>query len=184
MVKRRKVLIGAGSLLAGGAAATGTGALSSTEVDRTATGEIVGDADAYIRMIPYGENEDFASTENGQLVLDFSDGGKNAPLNNQGPSNGEGLNADSINKFDQVFRIAANDNGGEFDVWIKSHSDHLRFYWSSKKTGYTYKSNSVRLSVGGNTNVDVGVEIDLEDVDQPQKVLTGNNNFTVHADDV
>jgi len=183
MVKRRKFLVGAGALFSGSAAAMGTGALSSTEIDRTATGEIVGDGDAYIRMVPYGENSEFASIENGQLTLDFSDGGENAPLNTQGKSTGLGLNADSVNKFDGVFRISANDNGGAFDVWLESNSDHIRFYWSSKKSGYANKGNSVELSTEGNTNVDVGVEIDLEDVDRPQTVLQGNDDFTVHADD-
>ncbi|WP_176451459.1 DUF1102 domain-containing protein [Halorubrum sp. Eb13] len=184
-MERRKFVIGLGSLAAGGAAATGTGALSSTAADRTATGEIVADDEAYIRLVPYGENSEFASQENGQLVLNFGDGGENAPLNNQGKSNGLGLNADSVNEFDSVFRITANDNGGAFDVWVESNSDHLSFYWSNKKSGAATKQNSIELEAasGANTSVNVGVRIDLDDVDQPQTVLNGNDNFTIHAED-
>jgi len=182
-MERRKFIIGAGALLSGSAAAVGTGALSEADVERTATGEIVGDKDAYISLRPYGENSEFATMENGQLALDFSDGGDSAPLNTNGKSTGLGLNADSVNYFDGVFRISANDNGGEMDVWLESDTPRLEFYWSSKKTGATTKANAVTLSTGGNTNVDVGVKIDLDDVDRPQTVLYNNDNFTIHADD-
>jgi len=177
-MERRKFVIGAGALLSGSAAAVGTGALSEADIDRTATGEIVGDSTAYIKLRSYGENSEFSSIESGQLVLDFA-----KETSSPGPTDGQGLNADSVNHFDGVFRIAAQDNGGAFDVWLESNDPRLSFYWSSKKTGATTQGNSVRLNVDGNTNVDVGVKIDLNDVDNPQSVLTGNDDFTIHADD-
>ncbi|WP_323674401.1 DUF1102 domain-containing protein [Halorubellus sp. PRR65] len=179
-MERRKFIIGAGALLSGSAAAIGTGALSESTMDRTATGEIVGDKYAYLKFRSYGENSKFSSIEDGQLVLDFA-----KETSSPGPTNGQGLNADSVNYFDGVFRIAAQDNGGAFDVWIESDNPHLSFYWSSKNSGSTTQGNAVRLenAQGADTNVDVGVKIDLEDVDNPQEVLTGNDDFTIHADD-
>jgi len=192
LMQRRKFLIGLGSLAAGSAAVMGTGAVSSSEIDRTATGEIVGDANAYVRLVPYGENSEFARTNgNGQLTLAFDDGGPNAPLNNQGPSTGEGLNADSVTYFDGVFSISANDDGDPFDVWIEDNTqgDVLSFYVSgglSGKPNYPQpigRNNKYTLSVAGNTNIVIGVKVDLEDVDSPQKVLTGDDDFTIHAED-
>jgi hypothetical protein len=187
-MQRRKFLIGMGSLAAGSATAMGTGALSSSEVDRTATGEIAGDADAYLRLVPYGENSEFARTEDGQLNIVFDDGGPDAPLNTQGKSNGEGLNADSVSEFDGVFRISANDNGNPFEVWIENNTQHLDFYVSGGLSqGKSYPlpigpNNKYELSVAGNTNIDIGVRVDLDDVDDTGVVLTGDDNFTVHAD--
>ncbi len=51
-MKRRKFLIGAGALAAGGAAALGSGAFTSVEADRDISVEVTGDNNALVRLTP------------------------------------------------------------------------------------------------------------------------------------
>jgi len=168
----------------------GTGAVSSSDVNREVEGQVVADSDAYIRLVPRGENGDFAEYKNGQLTLDFDASNSNhEPHNTQGPSTGEGLNADAVTYFDGVFRISANDNGDPMDVWIENNMEYLDFYVSSGVgQGKNYPlpigpNNKYELSVEGNTNIDIGVVIDTTNVESPQEVFTGTNDFTIHAED-
>lgn len=170
----------------------GTGAITSSSIQRSAQGGVVGDADAYVRLVPRGENSEFARVRNGQLALDFDDGGPNAPLNTQGKSEGQGLNADAVTYFAGVFRISANDNGDPFNVWIEDNTEPanmLTFYVSSGVgQGKNYPlpigpNNKYELSVEGNTNIDIGVKVDTRGVERPQGVLVADEDFTIHAED-
>jgi hypothetical protein len=96
MVKRRKVLIGVGSLAAGSAAAMSTGALSAQSADRQLDGRVAADAAGYTRIRPEDLNGHFAETkDNGEIYLNFDQNG----------SGGNGLNPDSLNMFYNVFYI-------------------------------------------------------------------------------
>ncbi|WP_311172425.1 DUF1102 domain-containing protein [Halobellus ordinarius] len=102
-MKRRKFVVGLGSLAAGSAAAMGTGAFASVEATRTVGVNVTGDKSAYLgleEMSPYAEH-------NGkQLVLDFSDNG-----------DGDGINPDSVTTFDGVFQMT-NNGPNNLDITI------------------------------------------------------------------
>jgi len=167
-----------GSLAAGSAAAMGTGAMDAMEMDRNATGEIVGDGSAYIAL-GTGYNDEFASIDGGQLELDF--GGE------VGPYGGEGLNQDSVNHFHQVFSVTAQENGkGGFDLYFTAkNSDVLQFYWGSDPSDSAMGAqNSKPLNSGsGPSEYTIGVTIDLENVESTGTILGANDDFTIHVDD-
>jgi hypothetical protein len=78
-MKRRKYLLGFGSLVAGSAAALGTGAFSSGSIpDRQVTAKVDSDVDAQIALIP-GEDPD-VSLDDGEITLDLT-GSENQGVN-------------------------------------------------------------------------------------------------------
>ena len=94
-MERRKFVIGLGSLAAGGAAATGTGAFSAAQITgRQADIEVNGDDSALIQMVPghatsvAGEDSTVTSNRvwlnDGQLAISFDDGA------------GTGINPESV----------------------------------------------------------------------------------------
>lgn len=110
MVKRRKFIIGVGSLIAGGAAATGTGAFTTMDSgERTAEVQVAADSKAYVELKPDGkyarENED------GELELAFDDG----PAIFEG-----GINPGSTYHFEDVFTVAADHEFGDTYFYIET----------------------------------------------------------------
>jgi hypothetical protein len=80
MVKRRKVLIGAGSLLAGGAAATGTGAFTEVSAERTINfNKKVGDADGFVSIAPAGTTSGAEGTDTAMSQSGIAQGTSNYP---------------------------------------------------------------------------------------------------------
>jgi hypothetical protein len=113
-MERRKFVIGLGSLAAGGAAATGTGAFSAAQIDgREADIGISGDTGALIQLIPGNNDEapdvgsvdpanstvpdDRVFLESGQLGISFNDDG-----------GGDGVNADSVYQVGAIGNDAAD----------------------------------------------------------------------------
>jgi len=98
-MERRKFVIGLGSLAAGGAAATGTGAFSAAQVSgRDANISVAGDDSALLQLIPghqavtdgtVGENR--VRLEDGQLKITFDDSGSE-----YGNGDGAGIAPDSV----------------------------------------------------------------------------------------
>ncbi|MFT4923403.1 MAG: hypothetical protein ACI8XM_002629 [Haloarculaceae archaeon] len=86
MVKRRKMLIGMGSLAAGSAAAVGSGAFTSALITRDADVTVANDKSAYIQLEKGGARGvgDKVGHENGELYIDL---GRNA--------SGSGVNDDA-----------------------------------------------------------------------------------------
>ncbi|MFC7074972.1 hypothetical protein [Haloarcula halophila] len=83
---RRKFLIGLGSLAAGGAAASGTGAFTAATVGRDGDIGVANDDMAYISLSPGGARGigDKIGYENGDLYIDFSeDSGSGTGVNDQ-----------------------------------------------------------------------------------------------------
>ncbi|WP_455448957.1 hypothetical protein [Natrinema thermotolerans] len=100
-MNRRNVLVGLGTIVAGGGAALGTGAFSSVEADRTVSVAVAGDASSALGLddadsggTPYTEA---SSTSNGTLELNFD---------NLGDSSGINLNATTA--FNPLFRTVNN----------------------------------------------------------------------------
>ncbi|MGB9964500.1 hypothetical protein [Halobacterium hubeiense] len=86
-MQRRKFIAGMGSLAAAGAAGIGTGAFSSVSANRDVSVSVVGDGDAYLRMVPDGSQ--YASlANNGELTISF-----------------DSLNANATSEFYDVFAI-------------------------------------------------------------------------------
>ena len=77
-MKRRKFLIGAGSLAAGSAAAMGTGAFTRTSATRTATIQTSGDLAANLKLNPTSQYASLNS--NGVLELQLDDLNANADV--------------------------------------------------------------------------------------------------------
>ncbi|MDB2275161.1 hypothetical protein PM022_11510 [Halorubrum ezzemoulense] len=108
-IQRRKFLVGVGSLAAGGAAATGTGAFTSaTLADRSVSVSVNDDASSQIALVANPNLPDITQ-QNGELNLDLSG------------DSGEGANIDSRYSWGDpsdlsanwAFRITNNDQSGQ-----------------------------------------------------------------------
>ena len=70
-MERRKFLIGAGSLAAGGAAAMGSGAFTTSSAERTVDVNVAADTNGFVEITALDDK--YASgTGDGQLELDFN----------------------------------------------------------------------------------------------------------------
>jgi hypothetical protein len=162
MVKRRKVLIGAGSLLAGGAAATGTGAFVTQDMERGARAKVQNDLNGQITLTAL--DDDYARQNNGPNVRALS---VKADLQN----------TDALTDYGPIFEIG--NNGGvagdqeDYKVYITVQSDRftdnkgedgnriVRFDWSGGQlntTDNTEPSNAPTLNPGG--SIDVSMTLD------------------------
>ncbi|MFW6376485.1 MAG: hypothetical protein ACOC0F_00780 [archaeon] len=119
-MKRRKVLLGLGSLAAGGAAAMGTGAFTTAEADRTMDVNVAADSAGFVEIEAL--NETYASgTGDGQLELDFnSDSGLGIF-----DGDAQGVNPDATFNFPEVFRIANIAGKGDMRVVIEANGFDL-----------------------------------------------------------
>jgi len=77
MVKRRKFLIGVGTLAAGSGAGLGTGAFSSMSASRDANINVVNDASGLIALNDTTPGDTIGVNSNGELSIDFSGNGSN-----------------------------------------------------------------------------------------------------------
>lgn len=101
-MERRKFILGAGALAAGGAAAIGSGAFSSVSAERTASVNVVSDDSAYVRLNPTDER---ATIKNNQLELDFTSSSNGA----------DGLNPNSRTEMLNLFEI---ENQGDNPAYV------------------------------------------------------------------
>ena len=200
-MERRKFVIGLGSLAAGGAAATGTGAVSQfNSGDRGIEIETVGDASAYIALQrPDSGLSDSGDTRNGNFVefdgdnalqLDFtSDNPTSARSGDPQQGNslgGDGVNPGSTYYFDGTFEIRnlSNNSGngvGEVEVWIEEDIPGITFYTGSSPGNRTPLNSNNRAGTSPGQAVAVGVKIvqeDLEsgDVDDSFQVVAEEND--------
>jgi len=86
-MKRRKFLIGAGSLAAGSAATLGTGATDSIRANRDVAVDVTGDANAYLKIDANNSDSDFVNVDSttGAVSFTFNGDGTNAGgVNNDG----------------------------------------------------------------------------------------------------
>ena len=200
------------SLAAGGAATMGTGALSSVEAERNIRGRVVGDERAYLEINGFdtSENSYAIETSDNEMLLDFdqdpdytvfdSDDNGTDPdptdsYEDLGNDEAEGLNPDAISRFDDVFRIQ-NDGTEKLDVYITDNLDKVTWYTGGDPTDSLEGSgNSVTLhpfdeeadtdddSDPAASEVNVGVEIDLTGKTSTGDVFTGDDKFTIIAEE-
>jgi len=94
-MQRRNLLIGMGSLAAGAAAVTGTGAFTSAVIPRTADVTVQNDSDAYIQLEAGGARGvgDRIGQENGELYIDFDKSASGSGMNDNASGSGVNDNA-------------------------------------------------------------------------------------------
>lgn len=131
-MRRRKYLIGIGSLAAGSAVAVGTGAVTQSQSARAVDVDVVADDQGLLQFVlDHGslENTEYASFEDGQLRLHFN---SDADLSNGGfAGQGDGLNPDSTFDFDNLFQIrnaTADDLAVDVDKSGLDNPDDITFY--------------------------------------------------------
>ena len=107
-MNRRNVLVGLGTIVAGGGAALGTGAFSSVEADRTVNVNVAGDSSAFLQFDPSVSG--YAENTEGTLQIN---------LDANGPSSGSGLNANATTTIDPLVN-AGNESDGGIDLYIKT----------------------------------------------------------------
>jgi hypothetical protein len=109
-MKRRQVLAAIGAVSGGSALLTSTSAFTGVSANRDIAVQVAGDADAFLRLGPCGDdsgNAEYVDMSDGQLGIDLSE-------SNADPS-GDGVNADALSRFDNVFEVA---NQGTQDVCV------------------------------------------------------------------
>ena len=175
---RRKFLAGIGTTVAGGAVATGTGAFTSVEADRTVS-VAVGDesTSSYLVLdaLAEGSSENGAFATNpgsdGRLVFDF-----NAEIDDTTNSaGGEGPGKNSVYEFDEVFEVE-NQGSQTVNIGIETltQSDfedgggnsptdtlEMSFYPNSNATSPLQGTTE---SISPGNALTVGVKIDIGDV--------------------
>jgi len=171
-MQRRKFLIGLGSLAAGTAAATGTGAFSQATVnDRAVNVGVVNDSQGFLGLesdLNTLSNPEYSSMESGKLTLNF-DEGAGLPENPNGFNNNDaaGVNQDSEYYFDGVFAVENNGPGEGFGESVQGvtiddsgldNPDHIDFYYKSNG-GYTWLDGGGTVGISPGTYVSVGVRI-------------------------
>lgn len=174
-MNRRKFLAGVGAAAVGGAAATGTGAFTSVEADRTVSVAVADEQNSSYLVLESlapasSENGDFSSTggtSGTELQLDFNDNIANG-------SGGDGPGKNSVYEFDEVFEVKNQGtqpvNVGietltqsDFDNSGSSPSDTLKmsFYPGSDATS-PLQGTPVSISPGNAQKV--GIKIEIGDV--------------------
>jgi hypothetical protein len=107
-MERRNFVLGLGALAAGSGAAVGTGAFSSVEAQREIGISVAGDADSYLAIESGTENGEYLTgADTSAAALDLTSS------NSQVTGGGEGLNANALSTFADVFSVR---NQGTQDV--------------------------------------------------------------------
>lgn len=183
---RRKFLAGIGATVAGGAAATGTGAFTSVQADRSVA-VAVGDEEtsSYLVLESFaetggesGENGAFAANSAGsgsELILDFND---EITTGYGGNGGGSGPGKNSTYEFDEVFEVE-NQGTQTVDVSIETLDETqledgsdsnpsgtltLSFYPDGNAGSSLDGTNGSPVSVSAGSSLSVGVKIVIGDV--------------------
>jgi hypothetical protein len=109
-MNRRQLIAAMGTIGAGGAVVTGTGAFTSVEADRDVAVEVADDANAFLALEAIGPNAPYTDTSNGQLGIDLTS--SNATV-----AGGQGVNTDAVTVFKELFEVR-NQGTQEVEVEI------------------------------------------------------------------
>lgn len=99
-----------GTISAGGAIVTGTGAFTSVEADRDVAVQVADDANAFLALEAIGPNAPYTTTSDGQLGIDLTS-------SNATGEGGQGVNSDAVTVFRELFEVR-NQGTQEIDVEI------------------------------------------------------------------
>ncbi|WP_136350807.1 hypothetical protein [Natronorubrum bangense] len=174
-MNRRNVLVGLGTIVAGGGAALGTGAFSSVTADRTVTVETAGDADAFLGL---QIRDDLAADEN-TIDLNFENAGNGA----------EGINENAKTTLDKVLLIQNNGTqeniGITFEVEIDDTTDASNVFSFNENNEGDFDDGDGGIDPNGeplnpNQSAAYDLEINLreDEVDVPD-ALDSDDSFEV-----
>lgn len=189
-MKRRKFIVGLGSLAAGASAAMGTGAITESHMERGVQGRVAADGpgSAYVEVDPSNnagniEHVRFDSTT-GEMYLYFGNIG----------NGGAGLNPDSLNRFDSIFFLRNQNPSGNsthtYWLWVENSNPNLTFYRNSAP-GQPLEgiSNAMEMTRDSNgiPNIPVGVFVDLRDTglergDDLSALFDDDDEFVLHME--
>ena len=146
-MERRKMLVGLGSLAAGGTAAIGSGAFSSVEAERGVSVEVADDNNAYLGL--EAERADIISDDgdSGQLSIDLG-----SQTTAQG---GEGFNDEAITTIEGVFSITNQGTQTVGAGFVEDEDDPVIF---ENLTGEKEVIPGVTFEVQGADSWDDGAE--------------------------
>ena len=99
MASRRSVLIGLGSLVAGGGALLGTGAFTTVTAERTVNVQTAGDGSAFLGLTAARAGGDFVDTTGDTISIE---------LGTNSAGNGTGLNENAITTFRNLVTVTNN----------------------------------------------------------------------------
>jgi len=132
-MNRRNVLIGLGTVAAGGGAVLGTGAFSTVEAQRTVDIQTSGDSEAVVQFSLSGQ---IAGSDNDTIKFDTKD-----------------INADAITKFDGALTITipGSTRGTTYEVEITDGSEDDNDILKNSSADETDSGSSLQL-IGGDNN--------------------------------
>ncbi|SDK81589.1 hypothetical protein [Natronorubrum texcoconense] len=152
-MNRRNVLVGLGTIVAGGGAALGTGAFSSVEADRSVTVETTGDGDAYLGI-----------SVDGDYATDDSSGDGAAEINL-----GESYNDDAVTTVNGVLTLTNNAADDE-EIHVsfgddESHSSTAEIDIDGAVVEFTLNETNggEYQSLSNNESVEINAEIDTRE---------------------
>lgn len=163
-MKRRKFLIGAGSLVATSAAAIGTGAFSSVSADRSVSVNTADDDSAFLQLEPIADNGKLRSVESGSKVyLQIPGSGPNE-------SGAKGVAVDSVHEFHDLIKVT-NQGTQSVKLYSRYAGSNLRDL-ALVTDGGVLRGDPPTLGVG--ESIDVGLYIDTHEsaLDEFDETLT------------
>jgi len=146
---RRKFLIGTGSLAAGGAAVVGSGAVDSTQAERSVEVDVEGDAGAAYLQLDASDDSAFVNNSS-PLSIDFAQdsGHGGSGVNNDGTTEArpgfEMKNQHSETMYIEANNPAASDlsGGGGIDLQLLAVKDANGFVGGSDNPVYLFDRSS------------------------------------------
>lgn len=197
-MERRKFLIGAGALAAGGAAALGSGAFSRVESQRQVSIEVAADPDAYVGLQPLesANSQNYvALDDNGHLYIQIDGEGNQQDVDGyENPDLGAGVNSDSRTWFDEMFLLC---NQGKEDAcfwwepsenWEARDEAELYFYYDGDQDGDGTTEGRVDVGAGRKVGLRVGecavmgLRTETFDVDATDDAPLFDGDIVLYAD--
>ena len=187
MKSRRSVLVGVGSLVAGGGVLLGTGAFSSVQAERGVSVETTGDASAFLALdATNATNGAYASEtgDDGQLQIDIGD--LSDPSRDQTvEGGGSGVNKNAVTIIKDIFVVrnqgtqtvevtfnSIKDDRGNNNIVpdrpgdIEPNKDKVYIWFneygddSNEVETPEYENSPVTLDVGEQVEVDMAVQLE------------------------
>ncbi len=164
-MQRRKFIASIGSVAAGAAAVTGTGAFTSVEADRSVDVEVAGDSSAYLGLRkaadqssdPGANSDAYVDDSGAEVSFDFS--------SSNGAVGGDGFNPNAITEVDNLIEVQ---NQGTQSAFLSVDTANLDFSDSSNnqagvglavvedETATSNENDNIAFNSGGD-NPDGGV---------------------------
>ncbi|ARS90298.1 DUF1102 domain-containing protein [Natrarchaeobaculum aegyptiacum] len=120
-MERRKFMIGVGSTAIGASALVGASAFSVVSADRDLEVDVADDASAFLALEP---ESDYATTDNGQIQLDFTNSDYGA----------DGLNENADTRFDAVFSVK-NQGSQTINLYVSDDHESARGWGENNPLG-------------------------------------------------